>query len=217
MWYLYLDESGDFGFDFTNKNPSKFFTITILAVSSIDANRKIINAVNKTLRRKLNRKGKRSRIVQELKGTGTSINVKKYLFKELKDIRFGVYAVTLNKQRLFKELSCNKARVYNYIARQVIDKIPFERAVDIRIELIIDKSKGHDGISGFNQYIYQQLESRISINVPLDIYHRDSCESKGLQVCDMFCWGIFRKYERDDFEWFNIYKEKVVFDDVFLK
>ncbi len=27
MWNLYLDESGDLGFDFVNKKPSKFFTI----------------------------------------------------------------------------------------------------------------------------------------------------------------------------------------------
>ncbi len=32
MWYLYLDESGDLGFDFVNKKPSKFFTITILVI-----------------------------------------------------------------------------------------------------------------------------------------------------------------------------------------
>ena len=24
MWYLYLDESGDLGFDFVNKKPSRF-------------------------------------------------------------------------------------------------------------------------------------------------------------------------------------------------
>jgi len=36
MWFLYLDESGDLGFDFVNRKPSKFFTITILAIKGID-------------------------------------------------------------------------------------------------------------------------------------------------------------------------------------
>jgi len=37
MWYLYLDESGDLGFDFANKRSSIFFTITILLVKGIQA------------------------------------------------------------------------------------------------------------------------------------------------------------------------------------
>jgi len=58
MWYLYLDESGDLGFDFINKKPSKFFTITILALSSYKSNRQLIKAVKTTIRRKLNPKSK---------------------------------------------------------------------------------------------------------------------------------------------------------------
>ena len=44
MWYLYLDESGDLGFDFVNKSPSKFFTIAILVLNSTNDNRKLIKA-----------------------------------------------------------------------------------------------------------------------------------------------------------------------------
>ena len=63
MWYLYLDESGDLGFDFVNKKPSKFFTVTILALSSQQANRQLINTVKLTLRRKLNGPKKQTKIV----------------------------------------------------------------------------------------------------------------------------------------------------------
>jgi hypothetical protein len=55
MWYLYLDESGDLGFDFVNKKPSKFFTVAILAIAGQQANRKLIKSVKVVLRRKLNR------------------------------------------------------------------------------------------------------------------------------------------------------------------
>ncbi|MCL6472715.1 MAG: DUF3800 domain-containing protein [Firmicutes bacterium] len=66
MWYLYLDESGDLGFDFINKNPSRFFTVTILATEGIKNNRFIKKAVKATLKRKLNPPGKRKRLVEEL-------------------------------------------------------------------------------------------------------------------------------------------------------
>jgi len=46
MWYLYLDESGDLGFDFINKKPSKFFTVTILAIRGQN-NKQLLKAVCK--------------------------------------------------------------------------------------------------------------------------------------------------------------------------
>jgi len=75
MWYLYLDESGDLGFDFANKKSSNFFTITILLVKGIENNRALVNAVKKTIKRKLNPKGNRRRIVEELKGQKTTFFV----------------------------------------------------------------------------------------------------------------------------------------------
>lgn len=217
MWYLYLDESGDLGFDFVNKKPSKFFTVTILALSSIEANRKLIKAVRITIRRKLNPPGKRKRIVQELKGSNTSAEIKDYFYKKTKDIRFGLYAITLNKERVFKKLTKEKSRVYNFIARQVLDRIPFEKNQKERVELIIDKSMSKPEIIEFNSYIRRQLEARLNPKTPLDIYHWLSHEAPGLQAADMFCWGIFQKYERKKLEWFNVFsKEKIKFDDQYL-
>lgn len=218
MWNLYLDESGDLGFDFVNKKPSKFFTITILAVSSQTANRKIINSVKKTLARKINPKNKRKRLVQELKGTGTTFDVKKYFYNQIQDVKFGIYSVTLNKKRLYDKLARNKDRVYNYIARQVIDEIPFEKANRTRVELIIDKSKGKPEIEDFNNYIKRQLESRIDPSVPFNIHHWKSHENGGLQACDLFCWGIFQKYERNKLEWYNVFADdKINYEKLFLE
>lgn len=217
MWYLYLDESGDLGFDFVNKKPSKFFTITILALSSQNANRKLIKAVQTTLRRKINGPKCRKRIVPELKGTGTTLELKKYFFQKSKDIKFGIYSITLNKKRVFERLAKDKSRVYNYIARQVLDQIPFEKNNGDRVELIIDRSMGKPEIEEFNSYIRRQLEGRLSPNVPLDIYHWQSHENSGLQAVDIFCWGIFQKYERQNTEWYDVFaKDKIRFDEQFL-
>jgi hypothetical protein len=32
----------------------------------------------------------------------------------------------------------------------------------------------------------------------------------------MFAWGFFRKYERKDVEWYDIFKGKVRFETVYL-
>jgi hypothetical protein len=210
LLYLYLDESGDLGFDFFGKNPSKFFTVTILTLQGEQNNRVLIKAVQKTVRRKLRKKGN-----PELKGSHTSIEVKKYFYKLVQAIPFEIYALTLNKIRVYDYLTKKKDRVYNFIARNVLDRIPLEKA-STRIELIIDKSKNKKEVREFNSYIIRQLESRIDPRIPLDIYHHLSHENKGLQAADIFSWGIFRKYERRDLEWYNVFKEKVRYDDRYL-
>ncbi|MEK7503621.1 MAG: DUF3800 domain-containing protein [Patescibacteria group bacterium] len=213
MWYLYLDESGDLGFDFVTKRPSKFFTITILAVSSLDNNRKIIKAVKTTLRRKFNKKDG----VHELKGREADLSVKKYLYKLLKGVKFSLYSMTLNKKLVYQQLTKEKSRVYNFIARKVLEQIPFEKNDNNRVELIIDKSMSKPEIIEFNSYIRRQLEARLNPKTPLDIYHWLSHENYGLQAVDIFCWGIFQKYERSKTDWYDVYeKDKIRFEDQYL-
>lgn len=217
MWHLYLDESGDLGFDFVSKKPSKYFTITILALSSYEADRQLSRAVKKVLRRKLNPRKKRKRIVEELKATHTSLDVKKYFYLQARPVKFGLYAITINKKKVVQSLMSEKERVYNYITRLVLDRIPFEKNHGETIELVIDRCKGKPEIQEFNSYISRQLQSRINPKTPLFINHLNSIQSVGLQACDMFCWGIFQTYERGNTEWYDIFgKEKVKFKELYF-
>lgn len=210
MWYLYLDESGDLGFDFVNKKPSKFFTMTILAAQG-ENNRKLAKAVKITLRRKFKVKKR----IEELKGSKCPLAIKKYFYSQLKDIKFALYSITLNKIRVYERLRKDKERVYNFMARQVLDQIPFNNA-NLRVEIIIDKSKTKKNIFEFNQYILGQIKSKFDPKIPLDIYHYDSKQNLGLQAVDLFCWGIFRKYENNDNEWRDVFKDKIIYDKQYL-
>ena len=210
MWFLYLDESGDLGFDFFGKRPSNFFTVTILALSGENNNRALLNAVKKTVRRKLPR-----RPSVELKGSRTSIEVKEYFYGLVQPVSFAIYAVTLNKKRVYENLAQRKDRVYNFIARNVLDHVPIEEASP-RVILAIDRSKSRREIGEFNNYIIRQLEGRIDPKVPLDIFHHRSQENLGLQAADLFSWGIFRKYERRDQEWYAVFREKIRYDERYL-
>lgn len=209
MWYLYLDESGDLGFDFVNKKPSKFFTICVLLVQGFEANRQICGAVKKTIKRKMNNTN------MEIKGSKTSITVKKYFYNKVSNSDFKLYTLTLNKKRVYSSLVNEKERVYNYIARLVIEKIPFEKA-GVRVELIADRCKCKPEIEEFNSYIIRYVQSKLDPKVPLSIYHRTSHEDRGLQAVDVFTWGVFRKYEKKDIEWYSVYKDKIAEDSLYL-
>lgn len=215
MLFLYLDESGDLGFDFVNKKPSKFFVVTILAVKGHETNRQLINGVKKTIRRKLNPKNKRRRIVVELKGTKTTEGIKEYFYRQVSDLDFGIYSIILNKRRVYEYLMKDKSRVYNFIARTVLDHIPYENA-DEKIDLVIDKSKSKPEIIEFNGYIRRQLESKIDPAIPFNIYHADSKEHYAVQAVDLFSYAIFEKYERRRDNWFRIINKRIRYCSVYL-
>ena len=128
---------------------------------------------------------------------------------------FAIFSLTLNKKRVYSKLIDEKERIYNYIARKVLDEIKFENANN-QVDLIVDKSKGTEQIKDFNAYIVGHLQARLNPKVFLNILHVNSWNSKGIQAVDLFSWGIFRSYEKQDFGWLNVFKNKVKFNEQFL-
>ena len=146
MLYLYLDESGDLGFDFFAKKPSKYFTVTVLAVTGTQNNRKLINGAKKTVKRKLH--GAK----RELKGAKTSLELKEYFYRQVSDIAFKIYSLTLNKQRVYENLARQKDRVYNFIAGNVLAAIPLNVA-STRVEPNSDIENPDLDYKGFSSVI----------------------------------------------------------------
>ncbi|MCP4254020.1 MAG: DUF3800 domain-containing protein [Candidatus Scalindua sp.] len=85
------------------------------------------------------------------------------------------------------------------------------------VELIVDRCKNKEEVRDFNQYLINQLEALLPLNTDLNILHLTSQESTGLQAVDLFSWGIFRKYENSDIEWYKVYRDKVRFETEYLR
>lgn len=214
MQYLYLDESGDLGFDFVNKNPSKFLTLAILSVNGTDNNRRLINTVKRTIRKKLKPSGGPARL--ELKASKAAPAVIEYFLGKLAGLEIRAYTLTLNKKRLFASLTRDKSRIYNYIARLVVDRVAIEPELDC-VEFIIDRSKGKKEIHEFDEYVKKQLQGRIDPErTRFIIKHEDSCLAHGLQAVDSISWAVFRKYERKDNRWLGIIKNVLEYESLYL-
>jgi len=151
----------------------------------------------------------------ELKGAHTSPEVKQYFYNLVQPVPFEIYSLTLNKRKVYDDLQNRKDRLYNYLARLVLQTLPIEEATT-RIHVVVDRCKNQHEIKDFNQYIVSQLESRLDPRIPLDIAHHHSHENGGLQAVDLFGWGVFRKYERGDLRWWKIFQEKIVFEERYL-
>lgn len=214
--FVFLDESGDLGFDWSKPGTSRYFTITLLVCDTISEVKVFKTAVNRTLRHKLNTK-KSKRRVTELKGTNTSIEVKKYFYHYAPKKGWAVYSVTLNKKRVQPHLQTKqgKKRLYNFLSRFMIDKIPLPSHLQ-QVNLVIDRCKNKEEIQDFNLYIGEHLEGKLPLQVPLYISHELSHDNPSLQAVDLFCWGIARRRRDEDWEWLNCYYAKVLVDELYL-
>lgn len=212
MIYLYLDESGDLGFDFENKRPSPFFTITVVVVKNIASNQKLKKEVEIVLKRKLNPKKKQKRIITELKWAKTTLEIKKYFFERIKDEDFDIYSITFAKQKVNENLRHKPDRLYNYFVKQLIDRIDFT-LIDGGLTIVLDKSKNKEQIKDCNDYIVKNIEGRIPLEVEVNIIHEDSASIKQLQIADMFCYGFYEKYNKSEYHWYDVFKEKIRVDE----
>lgn len=180
--YVFLDESGDLGFNFTKRGTTNYFVLTILVVLDSANMRLLEKAVEKTRKNKILRNKKREdKLGYELKGSNTDINVKSYFLSNADEAVFDIYAVALNKRRVYEELRENRDKLYNYISKLAIEKITFGRSTG-SIILTIDKSKNKVEILDFNRYIERELHFIKPYYTPLIIYHTPSHENKGIQA-----------------------------------
>jgi len=216
--FIYLDESGDLGFDFSKPKATKKFVITLLVCRSRQSQKDLRKAVRRTLRNKLNRSKNKKRIVTELKGTNTSIEIKRYFFSKLKRDDWGIYTIVLNKERVNPELrtKVGKKKLYNFLARFILEQLPLRTAFT-NVRLVVDKSKNREEIKDFNQYMWNHLQALLPLNTALDIDHLSSASDAGLQAVDLFCWGIFRKYEFGDCRWYRVYSSRIKFETEYLR
>jgi hypothetical protein len=215
--YIFLDESGDLGFDFWKTGTSRHFVISLLVCQNKHAQDEFRRAVARTLKHKLNHRKNSKRTVAELKGTGTTFAIKQYFFRQLPGNGWQIYSVTLNKLRVDTQLrsKAGKKKLYNFLARFILEKVPFPEEVR-QVSLVVDRCKNKEEIKDFNQYMVNQLEALLPLNARLNIDHLGSHESAGLQAVDMFCWGIARKDGRRDSEWFAVFQDKVSFTTIYL-
>ena len=81
--------------------------------------------------------------------------------------------------------------------------------------MVIDKSKTKPEIMEFNSYIFRQLEEGLILKYLLTLitFHRKRRSFTGNRL---ICLGIFRKYERKDQIWYDVFKNKVLYDEQYL-
>jgi hypothetical protein len=200
--YVYLDESGDLGFE---QRSTRYFTIAFVIVEDPIPFRRCVKAVKI-----------RNRIPRgvELKGNTTRKVIKEDLLNRFLQLDMEVHAITVKKENVEPKLRRDTNILYNYtVGLSLVERI-LQEPTGIRVVITVDR-RITSITSGFkfNEYLKYKIwyeKERQDIN--LEIYHLDSHETYALQGIDVICNSIFRKYNSNNYDLFNILQDKVKSD-----
>lgn len=202
MLYIFLDESGDLGF---SEQSSHWFVLTVVLTNN---HRRIEKCVKK-IHRGLNKKYKK---IKELHAYHSDAITKKRalrLLLEVDDLQ--IYCIILNKKKVYIDLRNQKNYLYNYTANILLDRIHSKGIIknNNKALIYIDQRETNKFLKkNFENYLSNNLAKRGNSNFEIKI--KASHTEKCLQAVDFISWAIFRKYERGDYEYYEIIKNKII-------
>lgn len=191
MSCIFLDESGDLGFN-QNKTNSKFFIITAIFTSDRKSIKKIVKKIHAGLRKKI-----------KAFGGGVLHSVKEK---------------RVTRIRLLKNLTNEKHILYNYITNILIDRIFTKNLVDKNSHIVLVASKRETNKFlnlNFENYLKHIIKNKHKLDINVQI--KTPSEEKALQAVDFISWSIFRKYEFKDLEYYKIVKNQIVEENRLFK
>ena len=205
MPYIFLDESGDLGFDFKKRKTTKYFVITFLFTDKKRPIEKIIRSLHAGLRKKYRMRDGVLHACREEPVTCTRF-CRQIIGKDCK-----VMTIYLNKKRVYTKLQNEKAVLYNYVINILLDRITTKRLIDKDKKIMFIASRRETSkFLNLNFVNYLKNQSLNNHKLDIDIKIKTPFEEKGLQAVDFISWAIFRKYEYGDESYYNIIREIII-------
>ena len=163
MSYIFLDESGNLGFDFSKKKTTNYFVITFLFVKSKSSIESIIKKVFRTLPKK----GLKSHsgVLHAFKEKPKT-RIKLLSLLNEKDI--SIIAIFLNKRKVYTKLHDEKHVLYNYVANILLDRVYTKKLIplDQPIHLVASKRETNKFLNqNFKYYLKTQVENKHNVDL----------------------------------------------------
>lgn len=206
MAYIFLDESGDLGFNFNKKGTTNFFIVTFLF---IDGSKSSVEKIVKKTHAELSKNIKRR--VGILHAVNEKPITRQRLLRRLSGKNCTAMAIYLNKRKVFTKLQDEKQVLYNYVTNILLDRIYTRRVIntDKDIELIASRRETNKFLNeNFKDYLHNKVRYKHGKVIRVGI--KTPSEEKSLQAVDFVSWAIFRKYEKRDDSYYNIIKDKII-------
>jgi len=207
MAYIFMDESGDLGFNFKKKKTSKYFVITCLFALNKRPLERIVKNIFKSFTKK------------EIKFHQGSLHcyketakIKNRVLAKLSELEnVSVLLIYLNKKKVYTKLQDEKHVLYNYVSNILLDRICSKQLIPLKdkVNLIVSRRETNKFLNlNFHSYLKTQILNNHKINIDLEL--KRPYEEKSLQIVDFASWAIFRNIEHGDKTYYEIIKDKIV-------
>ncbi len=153
---IFLDESGDLGFNFSATGTSHYLIMSSLICNTANAVRAMKRAIKLTLKNKI------SVNINEVKGSNTSLSIKKYFLKHIEvEQEWEIMAIAADKRAWLrhhdnKAANIDKNLFYDEVAKRLLSQIQLTTQTE-PIQIIVDKSKTPSALRDFDQRISAAL------------------------------------------------------------
>jgi len=191
---VFLDESGDLGFNLDTSATSRMFIITAVACAD---SRSLDKAVRKTF------------------ATFTKAEVRHHhgslhAFKETPETRrrlltlmagldVNVIAVSLEKRLVFTELASDPHRLYAMMVNALMNRLLANRVIRANDPVRLVASQRETQRLLNQRFVTSVMDyGRDQLGLTLEVDVRPAPAERGLQAADMASWTIFRKLEHGD-------------------
>jgi len=206
MSYIFMDESGDLGFNENKGKTSKNFVIAFLFSESKNTLDKIVKKVFNTLPQNIKKKhsGTFHCYKEQSKVRLKLLN----LLKEKTNI--SIMIIRLNKNNIWTDLKQEKNILYNHVVNILLNRVFSKKLIPINNKVVFVQSQRETNKllnENFKEYISQQVKKNHGVELSVEI-KRPSAE-KSLQIVDFISWSVFRKYEHNDDTYYNVIKSLI--------
>jgi len=202
MTYIYFDESGDLGFDFSKQGTSKHLIVVFMIVND---QRPIFSTVKKIF--------KTLPLARKIKNNGIlhahhekSITIKRMLSTlSMKNIK--IATIRLDKRKLL--ILSNPNEVYTNIVIALLNKLYANGYIDNTEDIKLIASRRNT-----SKYLNNQFSENVVNKIPrdslLDVCIEKPSNDKCLQAVDFISWAFWQMYEKGDSTYYNIISEKII-------
>jgi len=210
MLYIFMDESGDLGFNLNKKGTSKHFLITFIICKKFKSLDYILKKSFINLPIKYRKKHNGIFHFYKEKKQVRKIILKNFTKMILKENNVNICTVIFKKKNTMKFYL--ERDFYNnitlFLLKSIFDLGLFKK--ENRIVFIVSKRNTKQQ---YNIEFIEYLKSGVDCDLEIEIQKHNI--SKGLQIVDAISWSIYQKYEYDDY--YNIFKDFVILEKTYDK
>ena len=204
MSYIFMDQSGDLGFDFSKDGTSDYFVIAFLFVKEKKPIEKIIRKAFTALSRK-NIKHHSGVLHCYKEHPRTRQRVLSLLAE--KDI--SIISIYLNKHKVYTRLHDEKTILYNYVTNILLDRVYSRKLLQDPVAFIASKRETNRFLNeNFKEYLEKQVMANHRQQIGIEI--KTPAQEKCLQLVDFVCWAMYRKRQWGDNSYYDLIKKKIV-------